>query len=540
MSKLVLYKKSFQKYWTNLHRDRSHLPNNEIWDGKHPIFSSVAIFSDENSFKENIKNPLCSVTQNSLMVVVERFENKVCIKFFNNSFIRNVGRPWFKVSKNVKYISVNLNNGNIYSGEILNYQKKRACVKRVRVNYFAENPLSLFFSNLKNLLSQYTTEENYGIATEACKLFLQEIDGGKIQNLTLNNRLFRFYLDKKGFKYPDNFHIYAKDFWGDFRKKMKKNNNKIVDTFMYIHEISGKKLKKVLHNVQNLNVENYKSAVRLFGEQWVTQDENLLHTLLSSENNFSVTKELAEQFKNFSSPKEIKRAFIFFKKNLEEQEVDSWTLTDHFRLYVQLKKYGDTEVEWKSYGDSKFFRGEHLDWSDKVTFYRKGFYERKYPDYFLDYLKPIEVSAESFFPVLLTNSSEYNDESAIQSNCVKSYIGYPSTLIVSFRKGDSNSFDRLTIEYRVQKTPNIPLVYINRVQTRSKYNQNFSDEWIEPLRVLDERMTSMIEDRKFQTYKLKKTCSNGVELESDTEFDENGFLVWTYEPIDSYDIHFMI
>lgn len=540
MSKEILYKTSFQNYSTCVHRDRSHIPNTDLWDGVHPIFNKISVHSDEEFYKENLKNPLCSVRNDSLMIVVEKNENKVCVKYFDNHFYREAGRPWFGMSKNVRYISVNINNGNVYVGEIINYHKKRACVKRVRLNYFVDSPVSCFFSVLKNILSRFTTEENYGITNQAYKIFLDAIDGGKISNLSYANRLLRFHLDKKGIKYPNNFSLYSRDLWGDFRKKLKKNENKLVDTFMQINGVSGKKLKKVLHIVNRLNIENYKNAIHLFGEQWISQDEKFLSDIISSENSFSLSPVICDAFKSLASPKEIKRAYQLFKFYIREQVVDNWTLTDHFRLYVQLKNYGDEEVEWKSSGDPKFFREEHLDWTDKFAFYKQGLYERDYPEYFQDYLNPIKNGKDLFFPILLSNSNEYNEESQTQSNCVKSYIGRASSLIISLRKNSDTSEDRLTVEYRVHYPKNSNRIHLDRVQTRAKYNSDFNDDWISPLEVLDQTMNSMFNEKKFQKYKLKKTCSNGKELESDTEFDNDGNLRWAYKHIDSFEGIFMI
>jgi hypothetical protein len=39
---------------------------------------------------------------------------------------------------------------------------------------------------------------------------------------------------------------------------------------------------------------------------------------------------------------------------------------------------------------------------------------------------------------------------------------------------------------------------------------------------------------KFEPHKLIKICSNGVQMESDSHFDEKGYLKWSYTPIDQY------
>jgi hypothetical protein len=98
--------------------------------------------------------------------------------------------------------------------------------------------------------------------------------------------------------------------------------------------------------------------------------------------------------------------------------------------------------------DSKSkFREEHLDWSDKIEHYRQGSYTRIYPDYSYELIqKPISVGDDVYYPVLLDDSHNYNKESSQQSNCVKTYIGKCSSVIVSLRKGDIDSDKRATIE----------------------------------------------------------------------------------------------
>jgi hypothetical protein len=65
--------------------------------------------------------------------------------------------------------------------------------------------------------------------------------------------------------------------------------------------------------------------------------------------------------------------------------------------------------------------------------------------------EPMTVGMDTYYPVLLTNSSVYNQESQLQSNCVKGYIGKTGSIIVSLRKGSIDSDIRGTIEYSLFK-----------------------------------------------------------------------------------------
>ena len=542
MSETVLFKKVFQKFWVRQNRDRSHLPceRKEYFDGVHPFFDVVQILSSEEAFWEHLKDPLYEVFQYTATLVVEQKGDKLSLKWFYRTFSRKVGKQYFSLKKSMRFVTVNLKSGNVYFGELINYQNKRNFVKKIRSNYFINDSFRAFRANLKNSISEFNVDDCSSLTNEVCRLFIDKIDGG-VENLSFANRLFKFYLDKKNIKYPNNFSLYSSVIQGEFRKILKKTDYKIVDAFMVLNKIQGKKIKKVLHTVENLNVQNYKTGLKLFGSDWLNQEENLLRDILNNKIEFILDNGLANDFNRFSSPKEKKRAFSLYKSFNKDNEIDGWTLRDHFQIYVQLKRYGDTEVEWKSTDSSEFFRQEHLDWSDKLSFYKKGHYQRVYPQSFFEVIKDFKYNDENYFPVLLTNSLEYNMESSIQSNCVRGYIGQPSSIIISLRKNSELSENRLTVEYRVSKSPNLALYYIRRVQTKAKFNYEPDESWIEPLKVLDSSVELLVKNKKFETYKLTKKCANGVELESDTHFDENGSLVWSYKAIDNdpYYINFL-
>ena len=187
--------------------------------------------------------------------------------------------------------------------------------------------------------------------------------------------------------------------------------------------------------------------------------------------------------------------------------------------------------------DSKSkFREEHLDWSDKLEHYRNGTYTRIYPEYSYELIQtPISVDGDVYYPVLLDDSHNYNNESAQQSNCVKTYIGKCSSLIVSIRKGDIDSEERATIEYYLTKPSG--KINIERVQSLGRFNGKLDEEWNHVLFKLDEVMLYYIQDEKFDTVQIKKKCTNGVELDSTSDWNANGRLFWTQNKINKTEEH---
>jgi hypothetical protein len=271
----------------------------------------------------------------------------------------------------------------------------------------------------------------------------------------------------------------------------------------------------------------YKNAINFFGEDWVNQNEDVLLKCL----NFRGTtwNRPTTTGREIFSPDELKRAFSMFELVLNEQ-LDYNTYFDHVITYVRLKTFGEEEVRWYSTSITEF-RQEHLDWTDKLQHYTQGTYYRIYPEYMMnEVVKPIICEGETYYPVLLTNSSLYNNESQQQSNCVKGYVGRVSSIIVSFRKGDVESDSRATIEYQLSKEED--KIRAKNVQCLGRFNGSLTSEWYKPVEILNERMNKIVKDKRFDTVKLKKVCTNGVELFSDSEWKDNR-LVWSVEGIDA-------
>lgn len=538
--KEVIFKKNIEYYLSIKQKDRTDLSiTNQgmiIFNQKHPYFQFESSHNDEKTFVENFANPIFSVLKEYVMVVVEKKDNKVSLKIYAGLKKRNAAVPWFKTTKNCFFLSVNLETGNIYNGKILNYQNKRKFTKKIRCNYFGDSPLNDLQNNLKSFAKKFGCHNDTDFYITPILEFIKLIDGRDDIKLSPSERLFKFYLDKKKIRYPDNFPLYSPIIVAtNFRKLLQRNNNRLVDAVMDLYHVKGKKLKKILHVSNSLNIANYRTAESLYGSDWLNQDDEIISILVDSPKTFSLSEHVIDNFTKLSTKKEKKNSFLVFKDYLKNLSVDGFTLSDHFRFWVELKMYGDREVIWRSDGTSEsFFRQEHLDWADKLEHYKNGKYNRIYPSIYHDIITNFTYDGVEYFPILLTNSSEYNDESGVQSNCVKGYIGRAGSIIISLRKSSSDSTERLTCEFRIMKVSDEKEVLIHRIQTRGKYNSEPSELWNGPLRILDKMINDLINHTDSKTYRLIKDCVNGIRLESDTHFDEFGELKWSYSPIDNY------
>jgi len=496
----VLFKKECEKYETVEHESYSPFPyyrkkiKDEIlgFDSdvgspptkKHPLFIHKKTNDTEEEFVARFADQMYSVHRLHSTVVVERDGDKVAIKLFFGFKHRRPGVVWFKQSKNVQFISVNTKTGDVYVGGIDNYHLKTKARKRIRRNYFFGEPLMMLSSLIRSRFRIHN--EDVEIANDAISTFINAIDPNEgFGDLTWNQRLFKFYLTKKGVKFPNNFHIYTTALVGpEIKKSLKKNGNRMVDAIMDLNKFSGKKIKKALHTCDDLNLRMYEYGRNMFGDDWMNQDEELILKCLNSDILYYPPH---ETFLEFVTTEELKRVFKLFKQVIINGTLDGSTFFDHIRFYTDLKLY-EPNIKWMASDDNRSdFRHEHLDWTDKLQSYRQGTYYRQYPDYTYTVIsKPITSGDGVYYPVVLDNSKNYNEESAIQSNCVKTYIGKAGSIIVSLRKGGVDSDERATIEYNMTKGLLNESVRISRVQSLGRFNKGLPENWNDVLLKLDE------------------------------------------------------
>ena len=539
--KQEIVKFQYEEYHTITYKDSSpinyseiQLPSNDGWlddivvnsptppSSRRPLFRVDNILQkNEEIFVENYGNPMSTVRKDYVMVVIERDGDKIAMKLFYGGKVRNKGTKYFRVKKNVEYITVNVRTGDVYSGYLKGFQKKRDYLKKIRRNYFMECSLENMKGRIRNHLNQYKVENSTIIATDLVNRFIDEIDKNRYDNLTIDDRLFKFYLDNRGIKYPNNFGVYKTHLIGpSIRKKIKKNGGKLVDAFMSEFSLQGKVLKKSLHECERLNLETYNYAKEIFGDDRLNQDSGVIVSLLETLNHVNNTQ-AGTSLKKIMMSNELDRYYKAFKEVFVYSNMDTYTLTDHVRMYLELRQCG-MDVRWMSDGtDRDVFHNEHLDWTDKLSHYKNGTYNRIYPKILHELLSD---KIDECTPILLTTSEEYNEESLTQSNCVKGYVSRPASIIISLRVRN----ERATIEYQLSQLLDKPS--IKRVQSLGKFNKELSPDWDEVLLSLDKIMLSFSHNKKFELVKVIKENGFGTKIHSGSEWVQNAWggstLTW--------------
>jgi hypothetical protein len=197
-------------------------------------------------------------------------------------------------------------------------------------------------------------------------------------------------------------------------------------------------------------------------------------------------------------------------------------IRDHIEFIVFLRKNNiDQKWESKTY---KEFIVEHKKLSDEVAKFKKGIFNRKYPDEFYStFNEPITVPLENSEPItysvnILSEQDDYYQESEHQQNCVKTYLMKPGSFILSIR----NKEDRATVEYQIKSTKKT--FDVKRVQSLGRFNKELDPSWDKILEIVDEKVNTLISKTGYEIV-LTKEKKDKVTTYT-TTFNEHGFVTW--------------
>lgn len=535
-----LYKKVFEVFKSTEHYDFNEIKWEEekkednifllpVLDkhsySKKGAFTKKQVYIGEEHFVKEITNPLYYLSHRRLTLVVTKKDDKVTLKYFVYHRIKDVDKTYYKVGTSCVYYTYNYKKNLLYSGSITNYHKKRKFSKSVRVFDFGHEIYTDFIARITNLINDITEYKtiNNSVPVEAFKIFVSNIPNVKywteVEALKYSVRTIqKTYLLSRNVKLSDNWWLFSCRYPQPKTKHFKEISDKYLDVIMKLNNLSGDKIKRVLHKLKhNFNPELFQWAVSIFGNDYISQkpDDILVDIFHSKEYPNGLIN-----FEDIKSKKERDNIFNIFML-VVEGEINPQTFYDHFRFYKRIKKFEN--IKWKSqnYDD---FREEHLDWTEKHDFYTKGTYKRIYSESFVSFIEtPINDGDDVYYPKVLTTSLEYNGESLIQSNCVKGYIQRPNAFIVSLRKNNLESDVRATIEFRVGEiNKNIEFL---RVQTLGRFNKTLDNDWNRPIQMLEGKIVMAIHLELFNLPKLLCKIGNS-EFIIDSEITESLPSFW--------------
>jgi len=516
--KILHYKKVFDTYSLTTYGDtinidhthnkskygvfRGKTPKNGYWVQKERINIS------EEDFVKNYSNKTVSVSSNRITLVIEEYDNKLALKVYLNFKQRNVGSQYFRVMKDMEYITYNLKTKNLYNG-VRQSKKKKVFNKKVRVNQFDSHPYTSLKLAIRRHVRDITDNSMSSIgdviSNEIMDVYLKLLEkktgiyiDTKVNNL--EGEMYRFYLTHNGIKYPDTYSEFANMRLP--KRKLKRYNN-VVTTVMKIFNLKGKHVKKIFNQQKDFDLYIIVNLYNMLGIDYFNKlNENVLVNN-ESPSIISVSDRLfIKKYQTLSNSDKSKIV------NVLNENIRYSLVCEHLKMIEKLKTVYSHDFKMR-FTDSHSFDNEHYELSNLLSSYSRGDVTRFYGDTIKEYIETPIVSVDGieYHPKLLLTTSDYNMESQIQHNCVRTYIEKPNCLIVSLRQGGKDSDERGTIEYRFRRKEMV------RVQTLGKYNKTLSPRYDVPLEILDGVISNLYKDGKILLPKMKKEYKNGKIIE---------------------------
>ena len=527
--KNVLFKKQTTHYTTNIYKPFCTIiveKPKEVDDifGEYPVkvrqnnihskngfFEHDGEYTDETKFVENYANPMASVNITRSTYVIEQKEKNISIKYYYYRRYRMVNKKYFTTRKILKYLTFNFTKKMFYAGDI---QSKRKKVTNKRqffdVKNLKDGTNGLYYT-FANCLDGKNVDDVFNIFYNViCDKLNLNID----KNLPLDAKHFLIYLKNKKIKYPDTFSNFINFYFK--LSDVRKCKNNLVNYVMDYIGIKGNNVRKILNTQLNINTENIKYFYELLGVDYFNKIKN---TKIFSFNSLGVYNTFWEKqtldLPTLTNSEKSNIVTLLEKCTYGEQ---LQTIIDHMDFKNKLKSHGEiVKIKAKNIDD---FNIEHEEWSKLVASYKTGIIERYYGEKQNEIEKTIICDKDMFFPVLLKGTSDYEKESSLQRNCVRTYSQKPDCLIISLRKNSSDGDERLTIEYQFRRDE------ILNVQTRAKHNQLASEDWKRAIEILDNAVKKLYKEKVIELPKITKTYRNGRKIESNAEFPEEEKMVY--------------
>ena len=486
------------------------------------FFSDVQIYT-EDAFVEHFGNPFASVHFDRQRLFIEESDDKISIKY--QSYIKNrkVGGRFFTERKVTNYLTFNFKKKMFYSGTF-STKKKKIIGRSMKVNptYYA---IGSFLDQVR--IGNGTSVDQY------LYFFLEKIwDRMGIENPQnfqwdcMRSFYSLTYYLVNGIKIPNNWKKFTAVFFS--KKELQKTNMNLVEAAMNKLRLKGSKVKQIFNEMEWVDFDRLYITYNLLGIDRFNKIENKVFDEHYSNDDHSIkgieTSKMGRYYECFYTDKEnhpnhyIGRRFIPLTSKEKDRILDLIpyfdeykyrTLLDHLDMKRDLVNLGE-DVKLK-FTNMSTFNLEHEEFSRLLQSYRKGEIERFYGD--IDILEtPIEHEGETYYPVLLRKTTDYEKESQHQRNCVRTYAERPDCIIFSIRKGSTDGEERITVEYRYGRNE------ITNVQERAKFNELPTSEFSQVANIQLANINLLYKLGTLKLPKMVKKYRSGKVIEQESTF----------------------
>ena len=483
-------------------------------------FFSDTQFYTEDDFVKHFGNPFASVHFNRQRLFIEEGDDKISIKCQTYLKKRTAGSRYFVERKVTNYFTFNFKKKMFYSGTF-STKKKKIIGRSMKVNptYFA---IESFLRNLRNESSIQVDQYLY--------FFLEKIwDRMGIENPQnfqwdcMRSFYSLTYYLVNGIKIPNNWRKFTGIFFS--KKELKKFDMNLVDTAMNKLKLKGSKVKQIFNEMEWIEFDRLYLTYKLLGIDRFNKIENKYFDEYYSGDEIGRTMEenrMGRYYECFyieNNQYTLNRLSVPLTPKEKDRIADLIpylsdyrfsTLLDHLDMKRDLMNLGE-DVKFK-FTNISSFNLEHEEFSRLLQSYRKGEVERFYGD--VDSLEtPIEHEGETYYPVLLRKTADYEKESQHQRNCVRGYSERPDCMIYSIRKGSVDGDERITVEYQFRQNE------ILNVQERAKFNELPSDDFSQVARIQLANINLMYKLGTLKLPKLIKKYRSGKVIEQQSVFN---------------------
>lgn len=503
----------------------SSLENNVEYIPKMGYFFGREKFTDELTFVKNYANPYACPLMTRKTIVIEENENKIALKVYTYTTVRSLLKKFFRVRKNITYLTFNKKRKQFFYGEI-NSKKKKKINQMMKVNFTDLSNTSLITKLTMSRLEIVTSDDlakNSGeyILNMFIDLVIDRIDIDINKDQNVQKKYYEMILKFRNIKYPNAFEKFASVFQPT--KEVRKCDSNIVTFYMKKAGLKGKKARVLLNDYENIDIDSMCNL-----QKWIGLDNfnKIKNEAFLSKRMYS-TFIPVPYFGNFNHFKNVTKTemenIISIINSSSTEEVLN-TIIDHLIFQKDLKKYDEHyTIQSKTFDE---FVYEHSEISALLQSYKTGYVDRFYGKDAVLVEDPIYTNDYTYFPKLLKNTNEYEDESSHQHNCVRTYIEKAYCFIISLRKGSPNGSERATLEYAITNDGT------KRVQSRTKYNRTLSEEWNEPLQELDKYVNYLYKTGLLELPTMTKKFKNGKTIKTTAVFNKQervkGNLIMMY------------
>lgn len=369
---------------------------------------------------------------------------------------RRIGKKYFQKKLEVDYLKFNLKTGNFITVRSFGGVKRKRTVT-IRQNVFGQLE-QILQSKHGSFWSMFGEPDIDG---EMYDSIVKCLNSEVVLNLdtNLDYWLYQIFIEKKCIKTPNvNTEGFLTKFYPT-EKYLKKNNRKLVQSVLDLLDMKDNFTIKLLHKYPFINIRLLKTLHSLLGgSKYLSNIDDHVFEGMESKgswedsnvNKFTV-KNFIKELDDLPELLEIEKSNLVkvLNKSRHKRQYKNesflypnhTTLYDHFNMLKQIRVYNPNLH--MSTTTPRTMHGEHVEFANMISKINKGYVvSYKFNELMV---KDMESPLNTYYPYILKNEEEYNEEGSFMKHCVSSYYDKERSIIISLRKGD----ERWTCEFDV-------------------------------------------------------------------------------------------